>query len=166
MNIFEFAMDKEKYSELYYRDLAQRSTNSGLRNILTMLADEEAKHYRKVEQMKSGAPEAAADTPVLGNAKKIFEKMRKTAEKFDFGMGEADLYRKAAKIEEESKRFYSQKAQEATDPVQKEILQKLAQEEDKHLLLVDNLREFVSRPETYLEDAEFNHFDDYAEGEF
>ena len=72
---------------------------------------------------------------MLGNAKKIFEKMRKTAEKFDFGMGEADLYRKAAKIEEESKRFYSQKAQEATDPVQKEIFHKLAQEEDKHLLL-------------------------------
>jgi rubrerythrin len=166
MDIFEFAMDKEKYSELYYRDLAQRSNNSGLRNILTMLADEEAKHYRTVELMKGGAPGAVTDTPVLGNAKQIFAKMRKTAEKLDFRMGEADLYRKAVKIEEESKRFYSQKAKEATDPVQKEILQKLAQEEDKHLLLVDNLRSFVSRPETYLENAEFNHFDDYVEGEF
>ncbi|MEN6335175.1 MAG: ferritin family protein [Phycisphaerales bacterium] len=166
MDIFEFAMDKERYSELYYRDLAQRSNNAGLRNILTMLADEEAKHYRTVEQMKAGAPEAAADTPVLGNARQIFEKMRKSGEKFDFHVGEADLYRKAAKIEEESKRFYSQKADEATDPAQKEILCKLAQEENKHLLLVDNLRSFVSRPETYLENAEFNHFDDYVDGEF
>jgi rubrerythrin len=166
MNIFEFAMDKEKYSELYYRDLAQRSNNTGVRSILIMLADEEAKHYQTVEQMKAGTPRAVAETRVLGNAKRIFEQMRKTAEKFDFHVGEADLYRKAAKIEEESKRFYDQKAQEATDPAQKKILQRLAAEEDKHLRLVDNLRSFVSRPETYLEDAEFNHFDDYADGEF
>jgi hypothetical protein len=31
---------------------------------------------------------------------------------------------------------------------------------------MESLCSFVSRPETYLEDAEFNHFDDYAEGEF
>jgi rubrerythrin len=159
-------MDKERYSELYYRDLAQRSDNVGLRNILTMLADEEAKHYRTVELMKAGTPPEASDIPILGNARKVFEKMRAAAEKFDFHMGEADLYRKAVKIEEESKRFYEEKAREATDPEQKKILQKLAAEEDKHLLLVDNLRTFVSRPETYLENAEFVHFDDYVEGEF
>ncbi|NLH40567.1 MAG: ferritin family protein [Planctomycetes bacterium] len=166
MNIFEFAMDKEKYSELYYRDLAQRSTSAGLKNILTMLADEEAKHYRTMEHMKAGTPRSVADTPVLGSAKKIFEKMRKEAEKVDFHMGEVDLYRKAAKIEEESKRFYSQKAQEATDPTHKEILRKLAQEEDRHLVLMDSLVSFVSRPDTYLEDAEFSHIDDYVEEEF
>lgn len=166
MDIFKFAMDKERYSELYYRDLAQRSNHVGLRNILTMLADEEAKHYRTVEQMKAGTPYQAADTPLLGNARKVFEQMRTATEKFDFHMGEADLYRKAVKIEEESKRFYEEKAQETTDPAQKKILQRLAAEEDKHLLLVDNLRTFVSRPETYLENAEFVHFDDYVDGEF
>jgi rubrerythrin len=166
MDIFKFAMDKERYSELYYRDLAQRSSYVGLRNILTMLADEEAKHYRTVEQMKAGAAGAVTDTPVLDNARQIFEKMRAAGEKFDFHTSEADLYRKAAKIEEESKRFYEQKAQEATDPAQKEILQKLAQEEERHWRLVDSIRSFVSRPETYLENAEFNHFDDYVGGEF
>ncbi|MEN6425130.1 MAG: ferritin family protein [Phycisphaerales bacterium] len=167
MNIFEFAMDKEKYSELYYRDLAERTKNSGLRNILTMLADEEAKHYCTVEQMKAGTPKDLANTPVLANAKKVFEKMRKTVtEKFDFHISEADLYGKAVKIEEESKRFYQKKAKEAKDLAQKKILEQLAQEEDKHMVLMENLRSFVSRPETYLEDAEFSHFDDYVDGEF
>jgi rubrerythrin len=166
MDIFKFAMDKERYSELYYRDLAQRSSHAGLRNILTMLADEEAKHYHTVEQMKAGTPQEVADSPVLANAKQIFEKMRTAGEKFDFHMSEADLYRKAVKIEEESKRFYEQKAQEATDPVQKKIFEKLAHEEDKHLYLVDRLRSFVSRPETFLENAEMYHFNDYVGGEF
>lgn len=166
MDIFKFAMDKERYSELYYRDLAQRSEHVGLKNILTMLADEEAKHYRTVERMKAGTPSEASNVPLLRNAKKVFEKMRAAAEKFDFHTGEADLYRKAAKIEEESKRFYEEKAREATDPAQKKIFEKLAAEEEKHLLLMENLRTFVSRPETYLEDAEFVHFDDYVDGEF
>jgi len=166
MNIFEFAMDKEKYSELYYRDLAERTRNSGLRNILTMLAEEEVKHYRTVEQMKAGAPKQAADTPILANAKKVFEKMRRARGKFDFHMSEAELYAKAVKIEEESKKFYQQKAKEAKDATQKKILERLAQEEDKHMVLMENIRSFVSRPETYLEDAEFSHFDDYVDGEF
>lgn len=166
MDIFQFAMDKEKYSELYYRDLAERTRNSGLRNILTMLADEEVNHYHTVEQMKTGVPKGKANMRVLAHAKKIFEKMKKDGGKFDFQISEAELYGKAVKIEEESKRFYQKKAEEAKDPVQKKILEQLAQEEDKHLVLVENLRSFVSRPETYLEDAEFCHFDDYVDGEF
>lgn len=166
MDIFKFAMDKEKYSELYYRDLAQRSNHVGLKNILTMLADEEAKHYHTVEQMKAGAPKDTADTSLLSNAQEVFEKMRAAGEKFDFQISEAELYGKAVKIEEESKKFYDQKAEEATDPAQKKIFEKLAHEEDKHLFLVDRLRSFVARPETFLENAEMYHFNDYVGGEF
>jgi len=166
MNIFEFAMDKEKYSELYYRDLAERASYPGLRNILNMLADEEVKHYHTVEQMKAGVPTDMADTPVLANTREIFEKMRESAEKFDFHVSEADLYAKAAKIEEESKRFYQQKAEEVKDAGQKRILKRLADEEQKHWLIVDRLRSFVARPETFLENAEIYHFNDYVGGQF
>jgi len=166
MDVFKFAMDKEKYSELYYRDLAERTANAGLKNILTMLADDEAEHLQAIERLKAGVPKKTMSTSILANARKVFERMRKAGEKFDFHMSEADLYAKAMKIEEESKRFYLKKAKEATDPDQKEILEKLAQEEDRHLVLMENLHSFVSRPETYLEDAEFCHFDDYVDGEF
>jgi rubrerythrin len=166
MDIFEFAMEKEKYSEQYYRDLAQRTSHTGLRNILTMLADEEAKHYRTVERMKTETPREVTDTPVLENAREIFEKMRGSPQKLDLHISEADLYRKACDIEEASRRFYLERAQEAQDPAQKEIFQKLAAEEHKHYLIVDGIRSFVARPETFLENAEFFHYDDYVGGEF
>lgn len=166
MDIFKFAMEKEKFSEEYYRDLARRTHRAELRNILTMLADEEAKHYRMVEQMKTGTAEKLADTPVLAHAREMFEKMKRSAEKFDFHISEADLYRKAVEIETRSKDFYLEKAEEADDPAQKKTFRRLADEENKHLLLMENLSSFVSRPETYLEDAEFYHFDDYVGGEF
>lgn len=166
MDIFEFAMDKEKYAEHYYRELAGKAKQTGLKNILTMLADEEVKHYKTVEGMKTQTPEAGGETPVLANAKEIFEKMRGSAEKFDFDVSEVDVYRKACDIEKESRTFYFQKVAEVEDPNQKQTFQRLAEEENKHLVLVQSICDFVSRPETYLEDAEFCHFDDYVEGQF
>lgn len=166
MDIFAFAMEKEKYAEQFYRELAEKTNHDGLANILTMLADEEVKHYQTVEHMKTETPEAATDTPVLADAKEVFEKMRGSAEKFRFDISEADLYRKACDIEAESKAFYQEKAGAVEDAKQKQVFQKLAEEENKHLFLVQQICDFVSRPETYLEDAEFYHFDDYVGGQF
>lgn len=166
MDIFKFAMEKEKYAEYYYRDLAERTGSTGLRSILTMLAEEEAKHYQVVQKMKAKTPARMTDTPLLANAAEVFTKMRDAADKFHFEISEADLYRKACDIEKESKKYYLQKAEEVTDPGQKSIFKRLAEEENKHLLLVERIGDFVARPETFLEDAEMYHFDDYAEGQF
>ncbi|MCU0915441.1 MAG: ferritin family protein [Planctomycetes bacterium] len=164
MDIFAFAMEKEKFSEEYYRDLAGRTNHAGLRNILTMLADEEAKHYRTVEQMQTENPESVTDTPVLEHAREVFEAMRTAPRKFSFQISEAELYRKACQIEAQSKKFYLERAAEARDPGQERICRLLAQEEDKHLYLMENIYAFVSKPESFLENAERYPFDDYVEG--
>jgi rubrerythrin len=39
MDIFKFAMEKEKFSEDYYRQLSSKTSNKGLSNILTMLTE-------------------------------------------------------------------------------------------------------------------------------
>jgi rubrerythrin len=164
MDIFEFAMEKERFSEEYYRDLAHRANHAGLKNILTMLAEEEAKHLRTVERMRTEAPEKVTDVPVLDRAREIFEKMRVAPKRFDFLISEAELYRKACQIEEQSRKFYQEQADAAQDPDQKRVFTLLAQEEDKHLILMETLYSFVSKPESFLETAEMYHFDDYVEG--
>jgi rubrerythrin len=163
MDIFEFAMEKEKFSEEYYRDLAHRASHAGLKNILTMLADEEAKHYQTAERMRTETPEQVTDVSVLKRAREIFEKMRDSPKKFDFRTSEADLYRKACQIEKQSKEFYLERAEETQDAGQKRVFKLLAQEEDKHLVLMENLCSFVSKPESFLENAERYYFDDYVE---
>lgn len=164
MDIFAFALEKEKFSEEYYRDLAHRTNHAGLKNILNMLADEEVKHYRTIERMRTETPEQVTDVPVLNRAREVFEKMLVSPKKFDFLISEAELYRKACQIEEQSKKFYLEQAEAAQDPAQKRIFHLLAQEEDKHLFLMESLYSFVSKPESFLENAEMYHFDDYVEG--
>jgi rubrerythrin len=166
MDIFQFAMEKERDSERFYRDLAKRTNYAGLRNILTMLADEEVKHLHVVEHMKAETPQEVPQTPILAHARGIFEKMRGSSKKFDFSITEAELYRKACDIEEESRKFYLEKADEVEDPAQKEIFRRLADEENTHWIITDNIRSFVSRPESFLENAEMFHHDDYVGGVF
>jgi rubrerythrin len=160
MNIFEFAMEKEKYSEDYYRRLAGKSNNKGLETIFNMLADEEAKHYKIVSDMKEDITPGLAETAVLSDAKDIFAKMRESAQSFNFNISQTELYRKALNIEKQSRDFYLEKANEATE-AQKEILLKLADEEKKHYFLLENIIDFVSRPQTWLENAEFYHLEEY-----
>ena len=161
MDIFEFAMDKEQFAEQYYRRLAESAPHKGLVSIFTMLADEEHTHYEVILKMKDSVPAEVADTILLTNAKTIFAKIRHSHEKFKFGDAQIDTYKKARDIERDSRAFYKQKADEAQDPRQKEIFNSLAEEENKHYFLLDNIIEFVSRPKTWLENAEFHHLEQY-----
>ncbi len=161
MDIFEFAMEKEQFAEQYYRKLAESAPHKGLVSIFTMLADEEHTHYEVILKMKEGVPSEIADTILLTNAKTIFAKIRHSREKFKFGDTQIDAYKKAREIEQDSRAFYRQKANEAQDPRQKAIFNTLAEEENKHYFLLDNIIEFVSRPKTWLENAEFHHLEQY-----
>lgn len=161
MDLFEFAMQKEKLSEDYYRQLAAQTDNAGLKSIFNMLADEEAHHFSVVEQMRNSVPGEFSGTDVLSEAQQVFARMREGTGKFDFDAGQIEIYRKARDIEGQSRKFYLEKADEVQDPSQKGIFKKLAEEEKKHYFLLDNIIDFVARPETWLENAEFYHLDEY-----
>ena len=159
-NIIEYAMKMEKDGEDYYRQLAQQTGNSGLKTILTMLADEEVKHYNVLEKIKSQKTQIA-ESGILTDAKNIFAQIKESGENFDFDINQADLYKKARDIEKKSQDFYAEKAGEVTEESQKELFLKLVVEEKKHYVLLDNIIDFISRPEQWLENAEFFHLDEY-----
>lgn len=160
MNIFQYAMQMEKDGEQYYRQLARQTTNKGLHTILMMLADEEVKHYNAIETMQTTEPRMA-ETTILTDARNIFVQIKESGGSFDFDIKQTELYRKAQDIEKESRDFYTEKADEVTEEYQKELFLKLADEERKHYFLLDNIIEFISRPEYWLENAEFFHSEEY-----
>ena len=169
MDIYTFAMQMEKDGEEYYRELSTKCKNEGLKKIFTMLADEEIKHFQIIRQLreKSILPDVI-DSEVLADAQNIFEEMR--AGKLNFEQGyyvdtteETNAYRKARDIEDKSRKFYLEKAEGEVDQQSKLILRLLAREEDKHYRIMDNIVEFVSKPEpgNWLENAEWHHLDKY-----
>lgn len=161
MNIFDFAITMEKEGEQYYRELAAKVSGEGMQKILNMLADDEVKHYRVFEKMKNNEDIGIVETRVLKEAKTIFSRMKEDKIDLAAGSGQVDLYKKAQDLEAKSESFYREKAAEVDDESQKEILLKIADEEKMHFHLLRNITDFVSRPQQWIEDAEFTHLDEY-----
>ena len=162
MNIYQYAMKLEKDSENYYNGLMSKTDDIGLQSILKMLADEEVKHFNIVKKMmKTDICPEFAETDILKNAKNVFVKIKGKKLAFNFDLEQADFYRKAQEFEEKSHKHYLEMSDKMKDEAQKNLLLKLAEEEKKHMFLLENLVEFISRPKTWIENAEFNHLGEY-----
>ena len=164
MNIYDYAIQMEKDGEAYYRELGLKSNHEGLNYIFTLLADEEVSHYTILEEMKAANPGAVLnekEKDVLKNAKNIFAEMKDKVSEMDFSLPQADFYRKALETEEKSIEYYLEMSEKVESDEYKAIFKKLAAEEKKHKFLMEYLVDFISRPITWLEDAEFNHLSEY-----
>ncbi|MDE2216360.1 MAG: ferritin family protein [Planctomycetota bacterium] len=161
MDIYKYAMQMEKDGESYYRELTGKIGNRGLKRILTMLADAEVIHYNILLKMKKNEKIGMTDTPILADVKNIFIKMKEEKEITGINISQVELYKKAQQIEEKSQNFYLDKAGEVEDLLQKEIFLKIAEEEKKHFFILESVIDFVSRPQRWLENAEWYHLDEY-----
>jgi rubrerythrin len=161
MDIYEYAMQMEKDGENYYRDLVKKISNKGLQKILGMLADAEVAHFDTLQKIKNSEKAQVADTPILSNVKNIFVKMKEERDTAGIHTTQIGLYKKAQEIEKKSQKFYLDRSGEVNEPSHKDLFLKIAEEEKKHYFILENIIDFVSRPYTWLEDAEWYHFDEY-----
>lgn len=161
MNVFDYVMQMEKDGETFYRDLASKSEEGGLKRIYMMLAEDEVNHYNAFQKLKEDSSPEIAETVVLTNAKTIFAQMKEKVDSLEFDLSVVDLYKKAIEVEKSSAAFYREKAEEMEKPGAKEIFLKIAGDEDRHQHLLENMVIFLSRPNQWIEDAEFNHLDEY-----
>lgn len=160
MDIYEYAMQMEKDGENFYREIADKTNDEGMKSIMNMLADEEVKHYRTIQKMKNNEY-LMSDTTILNDAKNIFSRMGEEDRTFETREDQISLYKEAQDIEKKSELFYEEKADESDNEDQEKLLKRLAEEERKHYFLLDNIIKFVSRPEYWLENAEWNHLEQY-----
>ena len=160
MDIFEFAMQMEKDGESYYREIALGVDNAGIKKIMGMLADEEVKHYEILAEMKRRTPEIGK-TEILSDVKNIFAAMKDSGEDIGTNLGQVELYQKAQELEKKSEDFYREKIAEVESEAQKDLLNKIADEEKRHFMILENIIQFVSKPFSYLEDAEFKHIEPF-----
>jgi rubrerythrin len=160
MDIYKYAMQMEVDGRDFYLDMMKKTNNKGLKNILTMMADSEAKHYNVILDMqKNDKTEFSVDTEVLTNVKNIFMKMKEEKD-IDVDVSQAEFYKKALKTEADARKFYLERADEEEDSHRKEIFLNLAEEERKHCVLLENMIGFVSQPADWLENPEWYHLDE------
>lgn len=163
MNIFEYAMQMEQDGRQYYLDMAEKTDSEQLKGILKQLADDELKHYNIFKAMKEGRTaeyNEAEKTTILSSVKNVFDHLKQQGNGFSSLADTRDVWAKAQKVEKDSEDFYREKANEV-DATQAHILNRIADEEHRHWVTIENVIKFLDRPQQWLEDAEWNHLEDY-----
>ncbi|MHC4140207.1 MAG: ferritin-like domain-containing protein [Planctomycetota bacterium] len=161
MDIYKYAMQMELDGRHFYLDLAKKTNNTGIKNILTMMADSEAKHYNIILSMqKNDKTQYSADSEELAKVKNIFERMKEEKKELDVDVSQVEFYKEALEVETNSEKFYLERADEEKDPHNKQIFLTLAKEEKSHCILLENLVNLVSQPDTWVENPEWYHVEE------
>ncbi|MDX9858328.1 MAG: ferritin family protein [candidate division Zixibacteria bacterium] len=164
MNVFDFAMKMEQDGRAFYLEHADKVSHPQLKKILLELADDEAKHYAIFKALRDGQPTAydeASRTGILNTVKNVFEELKAGNRVYSFPADARKIWAQAQEVEKKSENFYREKANEVGDKNQKHILNKIADEEHKHWVTMENVIRFLDRPKTWLEDAEWSNLEEY-----
>ncbi|OEG63611.1 rubrerythrin [Halanaerobium saccharolyticum] len=163
MNIYDFAIDFEIENREFYEECAANTSHEDLKKVFLELAEEEKKHENIVRQLKENKEVDEVESGILPKAKEAFDKIADNMPTGDDVMPEeqVDVYKKAIDLERKSYEFYTEKAEESDSELVKKTFKRLAEEEKKHEKIMDNITEMVDRPNTWLEDAEWYHLEDY-----
>lgn len=164
MNIFEYAMKMEEDGRAFYLEHAEKTSVPALKRVLVELAEDELKHYNIFKAMRDEQPvefDESRKTTILSTVKNVFESLKTEGAALSFEADARKAWGKAREIEEKSENFYREKAGEVDDERQKHILNRIADEEHKHWVTMENVIQFLDRPQQWLEDAEWSHLEDY-----
>jgi len=163
MNIYDFAIDFEIENREFYEKCAADTSHEDLKKVFLELAEEEKKHENIVRQLKDNKEVDEVEAGILPKAKEAFQKISETMPTGESLLPEeqVDVYKKAVNLETKSYEFYTEKAEESDSELVKKTFNRLAEEEKKHERIIDNIIEMVDRPNTWLEDAEWHHLEDY-----
>ena len=161
MDIFKFAKERELKMEGLYKELSSETNNVGLKKILNMLAEQEAMHYRVIESMEKKNSVNESESSLIKDSVDILKSIKERKDTMDLNISQPDMYVKVKEFEKESEEFYTKLANEENDQERKKIFELFAKEERKHFDLMNELVEFVSKPESWVEHAEFSSLRDY-----
>ncbi|MBN2143370.1 MAG: ferritin family protein [Candidatus Aureabacteria bacterium] len=161
MNIYDYAMEMERDGEAFYLKMAAESKDKGLKNIFKLLASQEQRHYLFFKALKEKETVQVEETSFFDELKNIFRKMEKNNKKFNLTLPQNEVYRQAQALEKKTENFYRKIAKKFAKETQKKMILRIADEENQHYLLLEDLIEFISRPKIWLENAEWNHQEEY-----
>jgi rubrerythrin len=161
MNIFDCAIKMEEEARMYYEELAGTAAVPELKNLFTMLAEAEQEHHDALVDIKGSIKPKKAQFKALEEAACLFKPLLAKRELMAELKKDPDAYKLVVKEEEDGVRFYEELAAQAQDEEARKILRMIADEERKHLSIVENIYSFVESPKNFLAWGEFSNLKEY-----
>jgi rubrerythrin len=161
MNLFDCAIKMEEQAKTYYEKLAADADVPELKNLFTLLAAAEKEHHDTLVDMKENVNPQKASFKALEEAACLFKPLLAKRDLMAEQKGYPDAYRLVVKEEEDGVKFYEDLAAQAPDEGTRKILKMIADEERKHLSIVENIYSFVESPKNFLAWGEFSNLKEF-----
>ncbi|MFO7578503.1 MAG: ferritin family protein [Pelovirga sp.] len=162
MQVYDYAMELEQNGVEFYEKLSRAVEHDGVRKIFLWLAEDERKHYEIFRQLKAReTPEKMADSRVLEEARDLFDRVLIDERSRSDLTTNLEAYRLAMSAEQESIDLYRRALEEQDDPVVKQVLNRILVEERKHFNVLENIYDFVNKPNQSLVWGEFSNLEEY-----
>lgn len=160
MKLYDYAIKMELDGEQYYRDQAEKNQGQAIARVFTLLAKAEMKHAALLRSRQQGES-VAKDLTDLAADQNVFSAMDDFKADVTSIPRQLDVYRLALDIEQKSIDQYKKLLDNAEADQDRQLLSFLVDQETQHYNLFDTLITLVSRPEEWVEDAEFGKREEY-----
>ncbi|MDO9576547.1 MAG: ferritin family protein [Candidatus Cloacimonadales bacterium] len=162
MNFFERAKEMEEQTRNFYLELADKcAADEGLKYILKKLVMDHEQHGEKFQQMADDNCTELQSTEAFESTIKYFQNLQQKHETFSCDINQVKMYRQALVLLEKKITFYIQGKSEIECEKNQAVLAEIIEEENQHKFVLENIIEIVSRPQTWIENAEFTHIKNY-----
>ncbi|TAH62816.1 MAG: rubrerythrin [Anaerolineaceae bacterium] len=161
MNTLEFAIQMEKEGRQYYLEQAEKNQDNALNKVFNILADSEKEHEELLLKRLNKEEYTLKEDDSLNDIKSVFHGLKDYEASAIRNTTQLDVYRLAVEIEEKSIDLYKDMLKDADNDNDKKLFEFLLKEENQHLILFDELVKMLTRPEEWVESAEFGLREDY-----
>ena len=155
MNILAFAIQMELDGEKYYTKQAEMNKDNVLSTVFLMLAKDERIHAKILQNKANKESYELKQNETLSEAKNVFNDIEPLKNAIKQTPDQLDVYRLALANEKASIALYRKYSLESTDDESKKFFEYLMKQEEVHYKIIDQLVSLISRPEEWVESAEF-----------
>lgn len=159
MNIFDCAITMEEKAKAYYQQLEKDTTLPEQKNLFSLLVAAEEQHIEALVEMKEQAGGAGAEVDAASAPQEMLKLYDKETILKEM-QTDADLFLHAVHEEERDIKYYEDLAAEVEDAGVRVNILLLAEEERKHLEVVENVYSYAEAPRTYMVAPEFSNLED------
>ncbi len=161
MNSLDFAINMELEGRAYYLKQADLCQSNELKTIFTILADAEQQHADLLLRRQREEEVTLKEDNIIKERNSFFHNLADFKPDVPRALKQLDAYQYAADQEQKSIELYQGMLEQAKDSKDKELFTFLIKQETEHLHLFEDLVILLTRPEEWVESAEFGIREEY-----
>ncbi len=160
MNSLDYAIQIETNGAGYYREQANLHTGTTLERIFNMLAEEEERHKLLLKDVEENVFSTLPAND-LSMKDTLFSGLGQLKDEIRDTVSQLEIYQFARAMEEKSIALYTELLKDAVDEKERALLMFIEKQERLHADILDELVVRISRPEEWVESAEFGPREEY-----